>query len=882
MEKTIYYDLVLDETGKFLRKEAARERTTTDIDTTLHSAGKEHTSAKEKKFDSANVGFLLKSEKGFLLTDENGSLKIDDKKLKTAFSNWYDTVSIQCKDGLSLKDFMHISEFGASGCKLASDKRTEVQAKMLEKYKASLDNFDSNWELVAFEQNKEELSNAIEDGEAAALAYSKTLFDGLADLVVQKYMDNYPNEVSFHIGIATRLYFKIKFSEDGSTGDRKPAVIPIRQFRTMFMNHVSKEYGEAVKKLCEKVCWFYSINAIEKPIWNNSAKLKELCVAYKSDAANKNDRRKIVMQFLLTIADCLANGYRHKDEKQKAFFESMAARTYKVGHLTGKKRAKEWKIRKDILKADCEEMLKNMILFPSVGVAQDVSWEELYGKVQEKFKPFIDKFLVHEMLNMEPKKAEGLVGKISVIVQTDLRSRTNEREEKKRWIARLNSLLSLHKALVKRKEKDRAANLLGADAYLFLAHLYQNFGMDNEANTMLDNAEKLSDYWDLERDSVYTLLRLNKLNDKFQANEVKETYKNYLETMRRYRCSMWGSEKRYTRDVRDNIAKINSIYIESLLIQTCAVNVSNAKEDIKEKTKKAIESNSKKALATVKECFPGWSDRQYAYSHYFRLNVALGKMRVASAVFLASLREIFDVENGGFNQKGNCSVGSAIRTQNVPDISLNDFFELFTREDETQEEAFRAFVYLNFLTLFRVQLQEEKWEEINYFSRVFTAVEPIRENQIRDLPVSDLVKKGKSSNIKISSEIQKNERGIYPACLIYWRLAQIYRYQNIDSAEDYPALSRWYYKKALELLENKTYLRLLAIKIAILADYADFLGDDDTEKSEKITELKNAYAIFEAGCIAVGDVRNIFAHLFSTKNVSENLGKIARAVQDYY
>ena len=888
-KNTVYYDIVLDETGQFLQGE-------------------------EGNFNSACVGFLVRGEDGFLLTNRIRSGKNDVVELKTnniiiteMYEAWKHKISEikreYCLGQIPYKEFLHISEFSDAR------NRTAIQKDLLEFYKNELYKMDPSWQLLIFEQKSSKLISSIPNGEAATIDYLDTLAEGVAKIMVTKHIENYPKMVSFNINIATRRHKEFELGLEQRIEKVPSRIIEPKQYRRYFKDFWEQRYGKEVRFLCNSLCNFYTVDGLGTPQFNDELLMQKFC-EMNTDSKNRKANfvsegrdyaKEVTEQFLLTIADCFANGSRYRQTHQKSFFDGLnnvfpqRFPEYKLEEII-KEEKFDWDVKKALLEKDFLKLITKIIIFPKVNINHVKSeekeynkaqlWEKRYLEVQNKYT-LVKKMLINEIQKLDNYSWENLCNILRDKIRNGIIKEKNQGEGVEQWILRLSSLLSLFKNLENTIPDNVFVKRIGVDVYLFLANRYQNCGKDKDANDCLKKAKGLEKYWWDEHRFVYALLKMNGLNDKFQWKRVDEEFREQKSKLKDYGhfCDdilSDGFSHIYTYEIMQNIGKMTSILLEAQLIKSCIEKVSgNSKSNIPSRIQNQINVGLK--------CFKSWEDRRYIYSNYFKLALALGNLRIAKRVFLISLREMFEKDSqnivclsekrGGHRRLtdglvkevelsgrggGNAGIKSILQGYGT-NIMKDDFYEFNAGIKDYDVNKFKAYMYLNYLTL------------------------------IRELCADGYVTKNREAGALLDGLILDNdilsgisaiEHRVYPACLIYWRLAQIIRSCACTEFANVAGVSAaYYYEKAIEVFGNKKDLRLLAIKIAIIADYSEFLKND--ERAQQIEKLNSNYKIFMNGCTSETGMKDIFAQFFRKSGntiyaISSNLYKIASVIPDYF
>lgn len=820
-QKSFYYDLVIDETGEFLQNN-----------------------------QSYVVGFLTESEKEFLLSERYGEAKNQRVRvvqnnilLKDGFRKWFQFA--QSKLNAKCTGFSKISDFDHLGA-TSYHERLPLQIELFNLYKDILDKATSqSWQVCVFKQPRSVLNRPVENGEAAAINYLETLANGLVALVLEKRFAKCTEDISFNVGIASRTYLQYERNDSG-VESIKPA-IEINEYRKIFNTCLVNKLGEKVAHRLSKKVNFYTINSMHD---DNLAKKNNVYQEYDKD--NNFDAVNVTKQFMLTIADCFANSYFHLNDFVDCF-KNLETKLFEYDADKEFDFKKYWEIENDIFTNKPLNVINKLILFPSLG--RDVeNYASAYAMLQKRYVELLNRILIPYVLDMETHAREALFKEIKEKIKEQIKG--VQLSEAEKLLLKLEELRSLYERMTTDNTKVATdIQKFGSDLYLFLANRYQNKGNSIGANEMCERAYALRDSWEDEQVLVYGLLTMNGLNDKYQFNEVYDKYYDRLKQLKRNSFSTFLGEHRESREIIELRGKLNSIFIES--------RIANGSADWAE---------SRKAYKTGVECFDNWPDRQYIMFHFVRAALAANSLRIAKREFLSSLKEEYSRDQ----KKGNFSIIEFL-TKNYTPLDEKDFYDANTGR-------FRAFVYLNYLTLVR-ELFNKNDNEAESLVRMFFHTD------------------------RILASLNAMEAYIYPSCVIYWRIAQIYRCKFEQSyANDSLEKSFEYYQKAIRVLEEGIDTqsidgdepRLLVILIAVVADYLNFLGvlKKDSDKPNILKQyeammnrLKTLYHNYHKYCrVAEHHQKDIFAPYFivdktgivNLKAEANVLERIMKASIDYY
>lgn len=654
-QKKYFYDLVVDESGKFI-----------DGD------------------NSFVVGFLLEDENNFLLSerynrDGNDLVRIvpNNKLMHCGFPIWYAYAQEKIKSigaaRIRVSDFDHMGEFDYYN-------RTQIQKELFDKYKYILDTIDGNcWKLCAFKQSKSVLNKAVPHGEAASINYLETWADGLLALIMEESLAKCSTNTFYNIGIASRTYSIV--TETGShdssrdkLAKRSELSLSIGDYRKAFRSSVVNRLGEkAYSKFAKKVN-FYSINSI------NGIKDNKNEIYKNYHEGSKVKAKDVTMQFMLTIADCFANTYLNKDRFNGESISNLGEQLFEFDGKNVSEYKRFWEIQEAIFESDLHKVITKLVLFPSLKLDKeaediDADWNKKYNCLQDRFTRLIDELLIPNMLIMDIEKRKADFEKIKSTIREQVK--TINTAENLRLIIKLDGVAKLYERLsVQCDNNCNDIHKFGADIYLFLANRYQNIGNSEKANDLLQKAFALRDSWSNEQIWVYLLLILNDLNDKFQFNMVYEKYHDIIKRLKKNTLNDLLGDVTDTNENKELRGKVHSIFLESLITSLYDW------DKCQEVYKKGV------------DCFGNWKDKEYILSNYFRAALSHGQLRVAKRVFLSSLKEDFY----GVSTKGNFSIVTFFDSKKHS-ISEDDFYEDVTGR-------FRPFVYLNYLSLIRELVKE--------------------------------------------------------------------------------------------------------------------------------------------------------------------------------
>ena len=448
------------------------------------------------------------------------------------------------------------------------------------------------------------------------------------------------------------------------------------------------------------------------------------------------------------------------------------------------------------------------------------------------------------------------------------------------------------------------------DLDLFKAHLYLNLGRVSDANNLLDTIKKdvkeltnSEEY--IDRHIIFTLLRMNGLNDKFCDDMVASEYKklkkrlNKAQSEKNALISIVKGEAVFTRDgiFTPDIGKVNNIYIESRIISEIKNNFKLETEEVNRERQAANRyAGYKKIYEDSLTCFPKFNDREYTYSHFIRLAGTFeNQHRALEKILLASL--IPELEEWAKPGKGNWRIRETfdeVKCKIEKDGIIETGKKTFYLNDIVKEGLYdsnrnlRLFVFLNYLTVLRKLLQNE---ENKYFKDYNLLLDALK-----------------------TAEVNLNDHKLpaYPLCLIYWRIAELAQladekkrelnihYRSVIEAITFDGDNAK--KDAINLLDrsvalldtmgaNTNNLRIMTIKIAVLAYKIYFLKKSDGRYDTAISTFRSAYKQYVQGILKQSGNRNeglnnLFEQIKVTYQSDGDIMRhsydLAKCVPDYY
>ena len=494
--------------------------------------------------------------------------------------------------------------------------------------------------------------------------------------------------------------------------------LQLKEYRRALQDCITSRWGVKASRRWKDKVNFYTINSMNYKLEDKNKVYKSYYEdIQKGQLSENDDSRNVTLQFLLTIADCFANSYLHRSRFVESFEQVKSVFEYDVNYETDFRKCRE--LENDIFANKIVDVIQNLILSPKLGHNVEKFIAD-YKELQKRYAHLLDKLIIPRIIKMNTHIRESLFDSIKGYIKTEIKNINVE--EIDILVIKVEELSKLYgEIVVCCEEIPKDIQKFGSDIYLFLANRYQNKGNSIGANEMCERAYALRDSWEDEQVLVYGLLTMNGLNDKYQFNEVYDKYYDRLKQLKRNSFSTFLGEHRESREIIELRGKLNSIFIES--------RIANGSADWAE---------SRKAYKTGVECFDNWADRQHIMFHFVRAALAANRLRVAKSEFLSSLKE----EYSRAPKKGNFSIIKFL-AQNKTSLDENDFYDANT-------DWFRAYVYLNYLTLVRELFNKNNNEGESLVQMFF-------------------------HTDRILASLNAMEKNPYPSCLIYWRIAQIYR-----------------------------------------------------------------------------------------------------------
>lgn len=776
-----HYDIVLDITGQF--------RGTNEL--------------------SANVGFVLKNEDAFFLSKEVKEVKDGKTYYNAAINTEFiiDNVLLTMKNLVNDDKEMSYDSFLLYLDGYNENDRTSKQGNMLAFYKNLLNTLNvSNWEVLAISHRNSVLQDAIVMGEASAINYLESLISGLIEYYFDEYVKNSKQSVPiFNVGIVPWIYkipVRGKYYIGGKQQmDFKSKALNNKQITNFFNDYLRKNFNRKLSELLKHNIRFYQLNGYEP-----KDKVSNFDLRKNGFGCYSADTRRLAEQIVMSVSGTLANSYRHKDLHEK-FFKSLTDDRKYITYGNSMY-SNSLGFKQCIIEKDYEKFIKNAIFFPSIKIeksdAQNFDyWVTQYQKLQKgpDLKRIIKDHVIPGVLNYNKEKKIQFFNNIKDCIKESIKNNYNNREEGTKWVYRLESLVNLYENIPV-SARDEYISKFGADLYLFLANRYMNIGKTEEAALMLDKAIQLKDYWEDEQELVYATLKFVELNQKFQYELLEEDYKNVLLALHNNKRgkSLLNCMKsvgdvndysQYSTENLENLGKVHGLYLESLIGRA-------SRSDIYEHV-----------FGQVCLIFKTWKERKYIYSHYIRVLLSNNKTDLAYSYLLRSLKLEYDIELQK-NENKVYVLESCRKALIVPE----DFFETISPNKDSQN-SFRAFVFLNYLTVVRELL---KRQELNYI---------LREDVLKIIENKNII--NAVSGLKPVS---------YPYLLINWRLAEIYSLlsgSNLEKANSYYKIMDVYFDN--HSIDSNS--RLMAIKMSVLASYNIFLIEHSIGNCDDLVELKN-------------------------------------------
>ena len=736
-------------------------------------------SSRKSNLKSAIVGVCLKSE-----------TKLDEVDIYNFIKNdFYEKLKLQVNAKF---DKLHFTNLFGNEKKL-----------MVKFYSDNLDSLASKlnlkWNLVAFESARDKkgkllsVMDSIPGSEGTAFNYINTFAEGTVFSWLQSYYTD-ATIPQFNIYIASRVYNK-NYNTDISKYNH--GITSIDNYRTaigMFAKNVVKD------KLLTDCLHHIKIKILHGYIECYGLKAERKFFLQDKD---KND---VVQQILISIADAFANIYNNDIGKSLE---------YNVVRINDKDNA---------LLIDCYRSLSNSayysniienIIFPSINMhetaktdnSKDLYWNKKYDEIQEQYNGVLQTLAI-KVSNLTDIKRTGFINEIISKLETRYRL-SAKRDYIKKDIKRLQSLVRFCH-MIPNWENDVAVMYLLNNINLFLIHKYQNQGMLVEAEKIMKDSTMATheSEWRLKH-----ILELNSLVDSFEYNKLDKLYRNkntgFLGDLEKL-------NKLYPDIARSiDIGKAYSIYLSSMLTRS-------KKEDYGSDNEKDRWELAEKIYKKALEYFSvGDNIRNFDYvrSNFFRIALAEEKLRIAEKIIFETAKQVspLDGTRGNWSLKSKLGISQSVYRTRVASIIHDEF------NDFKQDEELNQFLLLNFLTLLRDLAQKE----IN-----ITGADGISDYKF----LWDSWKEWLNLQVKIrngSVGLLKEEfqphmgRGIYPICVVIWRLAQVYRYSSENKMPWQTGKeknTKELYEYALEYFSgNDSTYRILIIKLAILADYILYL-----------------------------------------------------------
>ena len=744
-------------------------------------------SSRKSNLKSAIVGVCLKSE-----------TKLDEVDIYNFIKNdFYEKLKLQVNAKF---DKLHFTNLFGNEKKL-----------MVKFYSDNLDSLASKlnlkWNLVAFVSARDQDGNIlsairiISGSEGAAINYITTFANG----IVLSWANAYYTEKTvpnFKVYIASRIFNQFYKKQDIDNNNKKSDVY-FSKSKLIDRNNYKIAVEKAVQGIfADKILTLF-LKHIEVEILHGYT--ENYGLRSESSFFSKNREKKdVAQQILISIADAFANAYNN---------ETGNGLKYEVIKTNDKGTA---------LLLDCYRNLSNSsyytniienIIFPSINMqdvlrtSKDVYWNTRYDEIQEQYS-YILHILANKISCLTDIARRGFVNETISKLESKYRSSV-KRDYVRKDIKRLETLVDFCH-MIPQWEKDTDIMRLLNNINLFLVHKYQNQGMLDKAKEALNNKNtSLSEVeWRLKN-----ILELNSLVDGFEYTKLDRIY-NKKST------SFLGDLEKLNKLCPDSarsidIGKVYSIYLSSMLTRSRSddYGYDNKKErwGLAEKTyKKAIEYFS--VDSNIRNF-------DYVRSNYFRLALAEGKIRIAEKLLFEIATQIspLNSERGNWSLKSKLGIKHSTYNDKVKSVIHEEF------NDFKQNKNLNQFLLLNFLTLLRDLAQKgintTGTDGISDYKFLWDSWSEWLNVQVK-------CKKGGIALLK-EEMVPSVGRGIYPICVVIWRLAQVYRYSSENKMPWQTGKeknTKELYEYALEYFSgNDSTYRILIIKLAILADYILYL-----------------------------------------------------------
>lgn len=759
----MYYNFILDETGDFSSRKSNLKSAVVGV--CLQS---------ESKLDEVDIYNFIKND-----FHEKLKLQVNAKFDKLHFTNLLDNE----------KNLM---------VKFYSDNLDSLASK-----------FNLKWNLVAFESARDQEGNilsaisSMSGSEGAATNYITTFANG----IVLSWAKAYYTEKTvpdFKVYVASRIFNQFHKKQDENNNNKKPDVY-VSQSKLIKKNNYKIAVEKAVQGIfADKILTLF-LKHIEVKIlhgYTDKNGIKKKRQFFESEMI-KND---VVQQILISIADAFANVYNNDIGKSLE---------YNVVRTNDKDNA---------LLIDCYKSLSNSasysniienIIFPSINMhetaktdnSKDLYWNKKYDEIQEQYNGVLQTLAI-KVSNLTDIKRTGFINEIISKLETRYRL-SAKRDYIKKDIKRLQSLVRFCHMIPDWENNAVIMRLLN-NIDLFLIHKYQNQGMLVEAEKIMKDSTMATheSEWRLKH-----ILELNSLVDSFEYNKLDKLYRNkntgFLGDLEKL-------NKLYPDIARSiDIGKAYSIYLSSMLARS-------KKEDYGSDNEKERWELAEKIYKKALEYFSvGDNIRNFDYvrSNFFRIALAEEKLRIAEKIIFETAKQVspLDGTRGNWSLKSKLGISQAVYRTRVASIIHDEF------NDFKQDEELNQFLLLNFLTLLRDLAQKEinitGADGISDYKFLWDSWKEWLKLQVK-------IRNGSVGLLK--EEFQPHRgRGIYPICVVIWRLAQVYRYSSENKMPWQTGKeknTKELYEYALEYFSgNDSTYRILIIKLAILADYILYL-----------------------------------------------------------
>lgn len=950
----IYYELFLDETGSFSAIQKGADKRYADIE------------------KSANVGFLVKTEGeggsgsfSDFFRDSKRQIFFNNK-LKSVSNFVNEVFKTMCKcsfhvltvpgdisqadrnklmnpdpahgdycfkeittaDGMKKMYPILIDHWGATVAQpnnsLSLKARSFIQPQYLVAMIDCLNqNFENRWQIVAFHSkqraqlaNFEKLANAQA---IKALYYVDSLIDGVVRLWYDLYKKHELKHEKFYLNvfIANKIVNgALLKTSDYLNNDKKYSKLLMLNFDDPDIN-IKKIKEELQKSLKMQIFGGYSSPE------DNETKRKAYCQAYAAILKDESfcGKEAYDKHILLTVADNFANAYsqyaKEKDDEAAIKYKKTAYRDIFNLQLIGQGKFYLYKTNLNFYAAYTTALKRGQRLAyfydPSLSVLfwdNSEDFEIWKGEYDRKLNDNIDEIL--KSLKNE-KFRSMFINKTVLYLKTIL---TNNKNEKYLYI--IDSLNDIYKKMAVQCEQEQGylpknVAVFGLDLALFKIYLYQNLGKIAEAENLIsaikEDVKKLANSAAfVDRQTIYTGLKMNGLSDKFRNDLLENAYYEMEERLKyakrlkdSYIAMMTGQElprKKANQIFTKDLGKIHNMFIESQIIR--AIHKHFNKKTISDSFEKDLESYNyyKKIYMASLSCLSDYKERDFTYSNFLRLVLMYPKkINVSEQILMASLsKNLADLAVPG---KGNWSVNDFFKKKENRHL---EFGVLVKSGLYDENEMLRLYVLLNYLSVLRKLIFIGNESEYN-----------------------KLLEGLRFANILLDELKLQNH---YPLCVIYWRIAEIILESDGDANFDnilnaiHVANGNKKIGKRLEVgveLINKSIkhlermgaddianLRVMAIKIAVLAFKVHYINStrkiygevygDETDFNRSITALERLYERFSEQTIiheaeSRSGTMNLFAPVIAKCKINDSFDKaaliknskyIAQCVPDYF